>query len=229
MVAFRTSVTGGNNNTSATITVPATCQVGDVFILHLSLNNTDNINSFPANLIQLDYNNFTSSGYPNYLYYGVVDGTNISAGTVLTWPLAATRSWTINLYVATGVNTTAPVRGIWTMGSLGTTVILNSGFPVSTSWMLEIISGKSNGTAITSWTAPVGWTVRSTATANTTTFQGSSAIADYDAGLAPAGTYGGETYVPNSTPGAYISYIVALNPDPVGGSSVTSPTSWVKA
>lgn len=229
MIAYRTSVTGGNNNTSATITVPVTCQVGDVFILHLSLNNTDNINSAPSSLVLLDNNTYTSSGFPNRLYYGVVDGTTISAGTVLTWPLAATRSWTINLYVATGVNTIAPVRGFWTLGSLATTVNATFGYPTSDSWLLEVVSGKSNGTSITSWTGPAGWTIRSTATANSTTFQGSSAIADYNAGLASAGNYGGELYTPSSTPGAYITYMVALNPEPAGGSSMTPPSSWIRA
>jgi hypothetical protein len=222
-IAFRANATGGANNTSATITVPATCQVGDVLFVHLSLNNTDALASTPAPLSLLSTNITTAPSFPNRLYWGAVDGVTLSASTVLTWALSATRSWTLNLYAVSGAHSTQPLQAIWTNGSAaGTTMVLPSTATAADGWLVELGSGKSNGTSVTSWTPPAGWTIRSTATANVTTFQGSSFFADYDSNIAVAGSYGGDSYTPNNAISGTLSYLLTLNP-------ATMPGPWLRA
>lgn len=210
-MAYRTGVATNANNNAPTVTVPATTQTGDVLLIQLSQNNTNVITSTPSSLTSLD-SDTTVSTFPSNLYRVVVDGSTVAAGTVLNWGLSATRSWTISLSVWSGIDNTTPVLGTVAKaaGAVSTTVMPSITTSAS-AYLVEIGAAKSNGTTITSWTAPSGWTNRITAPA-LSTFSGSSNHADRDAGLAAAGTYGGETYTQNATPGATIRYIVALNP-----------------
>lgn len=211
-VAPRASATPNGNSTTAAATVPASAQVGDVILLHLSLNNTDVITSVPSGLTLIDNDTTTSSTFPNRLYWAVVDGVTISASTVLSFSLSATRAWEINLTVWSGVSNTTPLtQAIAKAAGTATNAVMPSITTTAQAYLVEIMSGKSNGTSITSWTAPSGWTNRGTTSA-VSTFAGSANTADNNSGAQAPGTYGGETYTPSSACSVAFRYIVPLNP-----------------
>lgn len=218
-----TFITGANNKATSTtpsITVPATASVGDILVIHFDQNNTDASAGAPTGLT-LQASDSTVAGYPSKLYTATVDGTTITAGGTLTWPtLSASRAWTLDLIVERGVTLTGLQVSV---GHAATSpVVIPSLTTTATDYLIEVAAGKSNGTAITSWTPPSGWTLRQTVTAGTT-FGGSTTMATLTAdGTSSASTYGGETYTPSSAAGAYVSYLLALPSASSTNGSVTA-------
>lgn len=211
MTAFRAAANNAANSASPSVTVPATCQVGDVLLIHLSQNNTDAYTSAPAGVTLADTNT-GNTGFPNRLFTAVVDGTTISPGSTLTWgTLSAIRTWQISLAAYSSVDTSSPIQN-YAVAQANTTTMTTPALTTSAaSFLIEIVSGKSNGTAITSWTPPAGFTVRSTSAA-AATFSGSSAIADRNSNPSAAGTYGSDTYTASAAFNIAVKYTIALSP-----------------
>jgi hypothetical protein len=212
-VAFRAGANNKANSTAPSVVVPAGCQTGDVIVVHISQNNTNVITAAPAGLTAQNTNT-TTAAFPNVLYTGVVGTGGITAGGTLSWTLSATRQWSVTLYAASGVDTSTPILGtIQTVANAtaASTAATPSLTTTGSGWILELLSGKSNGTAITGWTAPTGWTVEQSCTA-AGTFAGGTSIADRNAGIAAAGTYGGDTYTASSGFAGLVAYTFALNP-----------------
>jgi hypothetical protein len=210
-VTYVAGANGKANSVNPTVTVPSTAATGDVLVIHLDQNNTDVVTGAPAGVV-LRSSDSTVSTYPSKLYTAIVDGTTIAPGTVLTWTLSVTRAWSLDLIVERGIDNTTPVSGVAVGHAAASPAVMPTLATTGTTRLVEVAAGKANGTIITAWTAPTGWTVQQTAAAFST-FSGSAAIAIPTGDTASAaGSYGGETYTPSSATGAYVTYLLALNP-----------------
>lgn len=219
-VVFRAGAQNDANSASGTVTVPAGCQVGDVGVLHFSQGNSDVQTSTPTGLT-LEDTDTTTASFINKLYVFVVDGVNISAGTVLTFSMSATRQWSLSLGTWSGVSTSAPWID-YRKSSSTTVTTVPSYTTVQNSWPVEVACSKANGTAITAWTVGTGYTQRAMAVSGGTSGP-SSVVADNNTGQVGSGVaLGGETYTSNQAATAHVRYIIALRPA-VSAQTFTDP------
>lgn len=213
------TASGGGNTASGSVTVPAGMPSGSAGFIVFTQNNADALTATPAWLTLLDNTSSGSTSFVSKVYtFKVGDGTNgtVVAGSVATFTLSATRAWTATLYGADGVDTTNPIT---LAGVAGTASAATAIIPTVTTteplWLVEVAVEKANGSIITGFTPPTGWTQR-VLTASPTTFGGAVVITDRDNGLAGAGTYGGDVYTPSpATTATTERYLIGFRPVPV--------------
>lgn len=208
------TATAGGNTASGSVTVPAGMPTGSAGYIVFTQNNTDAITSVPAFLTLLDSTASGSTSFVSKVYtFKVGDGSagTVTPGTSVTITMSATRAWTATLYGASNVDTTTPMMLVAVAGSLATNAIMPTASTSEALWLTEVAVGKSNGTAVTSWTLPAGWSSRIN-TVSPTTFSAGVVITDRDAGTAGASSYGGETYTPNNAINVAMRYIIGFRP-----------------
>lgn len=199
--------TNVGNNSAMAWTVPAACQVGDVIVLTTAQNNTDLLISRPPSVVVRDRQ--VQSQWYTELCTVVVDGVRVSASTVLSFPLTGTRAWQVAGQAFTGVDPGTPLAGLIGSSAIsGATIVTPSGSLGG--YLVEAGSAKGNGTTITSWSAPAGWTIAAQG-AGVSTFGPSGFLATYDSNPAVFGTFGGDTYTPDVAGQAQSRWTLALN------------------
>lgn len=209
-----TNASNQGTSTSMSFTIPAAAVVGDVFVVVTSQNNTDVITGEPAGLVlQATPAGATGVNMASRVYTCVIDGTTNAAGQVKTWTLSATRQWMVLAYGVDGIDNAAPyVDGNGAL-SLGTSMVMPTLTLTESGRLREVAIVKADGVAITGVDPVTGWTERGESI-STAIYGVSGALASRTAGVAAAGTYGGETW---PTPaggavGAAQRYIIALRP-----------------
>lgn len=207
-VTYPTQVSANGNNASPSITVP-TVSTNDILLIAFTQGNTDlqTVTPGTANLIE----NLPSSTTQliTKTYWIPVDGSTIHTGVALAFTLSATRQWGLNLLVIRGADNTTPINAhnsTTANTATGTAPSLSvTGLPV-----VELASCKSNGTTVTSWTAPSGWTASSIQAGNTTFSP--STVWGTDNTNPATGTFGAETWTPNATPNIMQRFVYSINP-----------------
>lgn len=229
------TATNGGNTASGTITVPAGAPVGATGVVIFTQNNADVLTASPSWLTPVTTVADASANFPVRFYrFTVGDGSSgtVAPGTVGTFTMSATRAWTLTLYGVDGTDPTNPLTVVATAATVTTTAVMPTATTSEALWLAEVAIGKANGTSVTSWTAPTGWTARAT-TVSPTTFGGTVVIADRDNGLAGAASYGGETYAANAAIAVAQRYLLGFRPAPVSltyysPSSDVTTSGWSK-
>lgn len=237
-ISVRAQASNSGSSTNATVTVPAGAQVGDTILLAFSQGNTDVQTSSPSTATAGPTTQNSTGTFVTKTYLIPVDGTTVAAGSSLACAMSATRQWGMNLLVLTGgVSAASLVQFHNESNANVSNVVMPSLTTTATDFLVELACSKSNGTTITDFTAPSGWTKQSVqSTANT--FGPATAFGVYNGNPAAAGTYGGETWTPNQTGGAALGFVLALKSGPtaaftssqsgltlsVDGSSSTAPS-----
>lgn len=221
-ISVRAVAKNSGSSTNATVTIPASAQVGDVIVLAFSQGNTDVQTSSPSTATAGPTTANSTGTLVTKTYLIPVDGTTVAASGSLACAMSATRQWGMNLAVLTGGVGAASLVQFHNESNANTSnVVMPALTTTATDFLMEIAVSKSNGTAVTAFTPPSGWTAQSTQdTANT--FGPASVIATYNGNPAAAGTYGSETWTPNQTGGAALGFVLALKPGPTA-SLTTSP------
>lgn len=234
-----TTYTASNSGNTATgsVTIPAGMPTGSVGFVIFQQNNTDAITATSTWLTLIDSSSSGSTSQVDKVYSFVIgDGTagTVTAGSIASFTLSATRAWSATLYGMSGVNQSNPISVIAVAGTASTSsAVIPSATTTEAFYLVEAVVFKANGTAITGFTAATGWTQRVT-TASPTTFGPACTIADLDNGLAGAGAYGGDTYTPNpATTSTAQRYLIGFRPQPVTLTTYTpsadiTTTGWSK-
>jgi hypothetical protein len=207
------------SGTTATVTVPAGAAAGSIGAVLLSQGNTDVVTVTPTGLTVLDTSASSSANLvEKWWTFTVGDGTGgtVTAGTVLSFTMSATRQWAALCQVGSGV--TAVVVLAQSSANL-TTMILPTATTDRVEWITEVGVGKANGASVTAWTPPTGLTIRATATSGGT-FGPSIFAADTGASAASGAAVGGETYTPNQAINISQRYLLAWRPS----TTVANPT-----
>lgn len=200
------AATNGNNNTAPRLTVPDGVVTGDVLVVAIALNNTDVITARPSTAAnQSDADQGAAAAE---IYTIVVDGTTVTAGTILAWTLSATRRWITMCQAYGGVDTSNPLEST-TLVSTAASGAVTSPSGTQSGYLVEVLTHKAGGTATTSWTAPAGMTSRVQAAASAA-FGPSGLIADNNTNPHASGTYGGNTYTPDQTGTIVLTFGVGL-------------------
>lgn len=222
-----TPVNGSNNRGSSTgpsLVLPGSLNADDYVLVVLSLNNSNVITASPSEVTAIDTQNQGSS-MTTVLYEGRVGALGLTSADTLSWTLSSSRQWQTNCFVWRGVDpTTAFTDALQVAAVIGSSTTTPAITTSADGHLVEVLVGKSNGTAITAWTPPASWTNRQERDA-TTTFEPSSVIGDYDGNPEPAGTYGSDTWTPDQTPGATVRYTLSLKPAGSGSVDATFATS----
>jgi hypothetical protein len=208
------TATGGGNTASGSITIPAGLPSGSAGYIIFTQNNADVLTAVPAYLTLADNTSSGSANFVSKLYtfkVGDGSGNTVTAGTSVAFTMSAVRAWTTTLYAVSGVDQTTPIVLVAVAGSVTTSVVIPTATTTQALWLTEVGVGKANGSVVSSWTPPAGWSNRIT-TPSPTTFGASVIIADRDAGLAGASNYGGETYTPSAAIATAERYIIGFQP-----------------
>lgn len=210
------TATAAGNTANGSVTIPSTMPSGSAGIIVFEQNNTDALTTVPAWLTELTPTISSSATNPlvSKVYgFTVGDGSGgtVVAGTSATFAMSATRAWSATLYGVDGVTGASPIVVLGGVSNITTTATIPTATTTETLWLAEVAVGKTNGTLVTAWTGPAGWTAQVT-TASPTTFGPTTVILDRDNGVAGAGAYGGETYTPNQAINAAIRYLVGFRP-----------------
>ena len=155
-VDFRASASySGGSMTKHTIKVPAAVRSGDGMLLFVSNNNTSGITTPPAGWTQLS--SATANDLVTTVFYKVAGATDGGSNVSVTFAAATKADLELSAY--SGVGATLPTALSST--SLATTTdhaTPASTVPANGAWVVSYWADKSVST--TTWTAPVGQTVR---------------------------------------------------------------------
>lgn len=217
---FRIAASNNHNDTNPNIIVPSSCGVGDLIVVQYSQNNTDVQTAAPAGLTQIDVNTTTAT-FPNRLYWGIVGSGGITAGGTLSWTLSAIRAWDVLLIAYYNADTSAaPVFTAANTVATGLTATTPNLTTSVTRQIIELVSGKSSTTAVTTWTPPAGWTSRASIGAFQG-FAGTGIVAEKNGGASVAGTYGSDVYTADQNIDVAVKYTIGIK----GGTGGVPPTA----
>lgn len=213
------TASASGNTATGSIAVPTGMPAGASGVVVFTQNNADVLTTAPAWLTLIDSTSSGSTSLVNKVYrFTVGDGSagTVSPGTTGSFSMSAVRAWTATLYGVDGVDTANPVT---VLAVAGTATASTAAVPTATTtealWLAEVAVQKANGTVITAFTVPTGWTARVT-TASPTTFGAAVVVADRTNGVAGAGSYGGDIYTPNpATSSTTERYLIGFRPAPV--------------
>jgi PKD repeat protein len=202
-IAFVGSATANGNATSESVTVPAAVQTGNGLVLVATSANAATLTA-PAGWTQVD--TATNSAITTTVWRKVATATDHGTAVKVTYPGIV--HGTVQLLAYSGTNTTNPVvafqkkivSGTATTFSTPTAVVPANGDVVVSYWTVK-------SSAVTSWTAPSGQTVRSVANGSGGGHVNSLAT---DGGSANAGAAGGLTATTDTSGSAFTAWTIVL-------------------
>lgn len=213
-IAPHVGTTANGNNNAPKITIPATASIGDIVIIHLTLNNTDLITSKPSTVSEVVASP-TTGQFANHLYWCLIDGVSVNPGMVLTWAMSGTRAWAFLLEAYSGVDQASPIHAaafIQTTNTHTAPTITTT----AQSFLVEAVGMKPSSGTITAITAPSGW-AEAQFKASPASYSPAMALGSPNTNPKPAGSYGGETWTPSTSSNPEGLYTLALNPAKLSG------------
>lgn len=208
-IAYRASATATANNSTPSVTIPSTAQVGDYALIGFSCSNTVTVTD-PAGwtvLVSTDSNNLRTRLYRRLLTSG-------QPGSAVTPTMSATSRWEMDCTVYSGVHATTPEDVAVAVSTSNVTNTVQTTPTVTTvtagATVVQRVANRGTTTLVTAaWTPPAGWTMR------TQVYPGaapgaSAAVADK--ANAAVGTYGGDTWTSDAALGSYVGITLALRP-----------------
>jgi Malectin domain/PKD domain len=203
-VSFVGQASTNGNGATETVTVPSNVAAGNALVL-LATAASSGATTAPAGWTQID--TATSTAITTTAWYKVATSTDAGSAVAVTG--FGTAHGTVQLVAYAGTDPTAPIAAeakLVKSGSSTSATTPTTAVPAGGDWVLSYWATKSS--AVTTWTAPAGQTVRSTANGS-----GSGRINSFvsdGGGPVPAGPAGGLTATTDQAGASFSTWTIVL-------------------